>query len=39
VEKVTGEQMDEWRKNYPDAFNDYDPAYGHDFMRWVEGDK
>jgi trimethylamine-N-oxide reductase (cytochrome c) len=40
VEKVTGNQMDEWRKNYPDAFaRDYDPAYGPLFSGWVEGGK
>jgi len=38
VEKVTGDQMDEWRKNYPEAFaRDYDPAYGSLFSGWVEG--
>ncbi len=38
VEKVTGNQMDEWRKNYPEAFaRDYDPAYGPFFESWVEG--
>jgi trimethylamine-N-oxide reductase (cytochrome c) len=38
VEKVTGNQMDEWRKNYPEAFaRDYDPAYGPIFTGWVEG--
>ncbi len=36
VEKVTGEMMDEWRNNYPDAFErDYDPAYGPLFSGWV----
>lgn len=38
VEKVTGNQMDEWRKNYPDAFaRDYDAAYGLKFDAWIEG--
>ncbi len=38
VEKVTGNQMDEWRKNYPEAFaRDYNPAYGPLFSGWVEG--
>jgi trimethylamine-N-oxide reductase (cytochrome c) len=38
VEKVTGNQMDEWRKNYPDAFKrPYDPAAGLRFEAWVEG--
>jgi trimethylamine-N-oxide reductase (cytochrome c) len=39
VEKVTGEQMQEWRDTYPDAFTrDYDPAYGPFFSGWVEGE-
>jgi hypothetical protein len=30
--------MEEWRKQYPDAFaRDYDPAYGQMFSGWVEG--
>lgn len=38
IEKVTGNQMDEWRANYPEAFaRDYDPAYGPFFTGWVEG--
>jgi trimethylamine-N-oxide reductase (cytochrome c) len=38
VEKVTGDQMDEWRKNYSEAFErDYDPAYGTLFTAFVEG--
>jgi len=37
LEKITGEQMDEWRKDYPDAFErDYDPQYGPLFSGWVE---
>jgi trimethylamine-N-oxide reductase (cytochrome c) len=37
VEKVTGSMMDEWRKNYPDAFTrDYGPANGRFFSGWVE---
>jgi len=29
VAKVTGDEMLEWRRKYPDAFaRDYDPAYG-----------
>jgi hypothetical protein len=37
IEKVTGAQMDEWRTNYPQAFEaDYDPAYGPFFSGWVE---
>ncbi len=40
LEKVTGDQMDEWRKNNPAAFaRDYDPAYGPLFSGWVEGGK
>jgi len=38
VEKVTGNQMDEWRQKYPDAFaREYDPAYGVKFDAWIEG--
>jgi len=38
VEKVTQEQMDEWRQGYPDAFTrEYDPASGLRFNGWVEG--
>jgi trimethylamine-N-oxide reductase (cytochrome c) len=38
IEKVTGDQMQEWRENYPEAFaRDYDPAYGPFFSGWVEG--
>jgi len=38
LEKVTGNQWEEWRKNYPEAFaRDYDPAYGPLFSGWVEG--
>jgi len=38
VERVTGNQMDEWRRNYPEAFaREYDPAYGAFFEGWVEG--
>jgi trimethylamine-N-oxide reductase (cytochrome c) len=36
VAKVTGGDMDDWRKKYPDAFaRDYDPAYGPLFSGWV----
>ncbi|MFC2063566.1 molybdopterin-dependent oxidoreductase [Chloroflexota bacterium] len=36
VEKLSGEQMQEWRDNYPEAFaRDYDPAYGPFFSGWV----
>jgi len=40
VERVTGAMMDEWRKNYPEAFERrkyYNPAYGYSFDAWVEG--
>jgi len=38
VERVSGAQMDEWRKLYPEAFaREYDPAYGLCFDSWVEG--
>ncbi|MBI4789162.1 MAG: molybdopterin-dependent oxidoreductase [Chloroflexi bacterium] len=37
IEKLSGAQMDEWRKKYPEAFKrDYDPAYGPLFSGWVE---
>ena len=36
VEKVTGSEWDEWRKNYPEAFaRPYDPASGLRFEAWV----
>ena len=38
IERVTGNMMDGWRKNYPEAFaRGYDPAYGPFFTGWVEG--
>jgi len=38
VEKVTMGQMEEWRKQYPEAFEkEYDPASGLRFNAWVEG--
>jgi len=38
IEKVTAIQMDEWKRQYPDAFNkEYDPASGLCFSAWVEG--
>jgi trimethylamine-N-oxide reductase (cytochrome c) len=38
VEKVNGDQMEEWRKQYPEAFErDYDPASGLRFNAWVVG--
>jgi trimethylamine-N-oxide reductase (cytochrome c) len=37
LRKVTGEQMDEWRENKPEAFErDYDPNYGPLFSGWLE---
>ena len=36
--RVTMEEMDEWRKKYPEAFQrEYDPASGLRFNGWVEG--
>jgi len=36
--RVTMEEMEEWRKNYPEAFQrEYDPASGLRFNGWVEG--
>jgi molybdopterin guanine dinucleotide-containing S/N-oxide reductase-like protein len=38
VEKVTVSRMEEWRKQYPEAFSrEYDPASGLRFNAWVEG--
>ena len=38
VEKVTPAQMEEWKKQYPEAFaREYDPASGLRFNAWVEG--
>jgi anaerobic selenocysteine-containing dehydrogenase len=38
VEKVTLAQMEEWQKQYPEAFErEYDPASGLRFNAWVEG--
>ncbi|MFC2026846.1 molybdopterin-dependent oxidoreductase [Chloroflexota bacterium] len=38
VEKLSGDQYEEWRRNYPEAFaRDYDPASGLRFNGWVEG--
>jgi trimethylamine-N-oxide reductase (cytochrome c) len=37
VQKVSGEEWEEWRKNYPDAFErEYDSASGLRFNAWVE---
>jgi anaerobic selenocysteine-containing dehydrogenase len=38
AQKVIGEEWEEWRKKYPDAFKrEYDPAAGLRFNAWVEG--
>ena len=38
IEKVSLAQMEEWKKQYPDAFNrEYDPASGLRFNAWVVG--
>ena len=38
AEKVTMAQMEEWKKQYPEAFErEYDPASGLRFNAWVEG--
>jgi molybdopterin guanine dinucleotide-containing S/N-oxide reductase-like protein len=38
VAGVSPEQMDGWRRQYPDAFKrEYDPAAGLRFNAWVEG--
>jgi len=40
VEKVTEAQMNEWKKQYPDAFNRaYDPAQGLCLAGWLEGEE
>ena len=38
VEKVSMAKMEEWRRQYPEAFErEYDPASGLRFNAWVEG--
>jgi anaerobic selenocysteine-containing dehydrogenase len=38
VEKLKGEEMDQWRRDYPEAFSKkYDPAAGLRFDAWVIG--
>jgi anaerobic selenocysteine-containing dehydrogenase len=38
VEKVSTAQMEQWRRDYPEAFErEYDPAAGLRFNAWVEG--
>ena len=40
VEKVTEAQMNEWKAQYPDAFNRaYDPAQGLCLAGWLEGEE
>ncbi|EKD35447.1 MAG: hypothetical protein ACD_75C01907G0001, partial [uncultured bacterium] len=36
VQKVSGEEMDKWRREYPDAFaRKYDPAAGLRVDAWI----
>ena len=38
VEKVTEEEMQQWKRDYPEAFERaYDPASGSHYAGWVEG--
>jgi trimethylamine-N-oxide reductase (cytochrome c) len=38
VEKVSGQQWDQWRRDYPEAFErKYDPAAGLCVDAWIEG--
>ena len=38
VQKVSGEEMDKWRREYPEAFvREYDLASGLRFNAWIEG--
>jgi hypothetical protein len=38
VQRVNGAEWDEWRRDYPEAFErEYDPAAGLRFNAWVEG--
>jgi molybdopterin guanine dinucleotide-containing S/N-oxide reductase-like protein len=39
VERVSMAQMEEWQKQYPEAFKrEYNPASGLRFNAWIEGD-
>ena len=39
VEKVPMAQLEEWKKQYPEAFSrEYDSASGLRFNAWVEGE-
>ncbi len=38
VQKLSGKEMDAWRRDYPEAFErEYDPAAGLRFNAWIEG--
>ena len=38
VERLSGAEMDQWRRDYPEAFErKYDPAAGLRFDAWVVG--
>ena len=38
VERLSGREMDRWRRDYPEAFDrEYDPAAGLRFDAWIEG--
>ena len=38
VERLSMEEMDKWRREYPEAFEkEYDPAAGLRFNAWIEG--
>ena len=38
VERLSMEEMDRWRKKYPESFEKkYDPASGLQFDAWIEG--
>ncbi len=40
IEKLDPTEMEEWKKNYPEAFKrEYDPAYGLHSNSWIEGDE
>jgi molybdopterin guanine dinucleotide-containing S/N-oxide reductase-like protein len=40
VEKVTGDMMEQYRDEFPEAFlRDYDPQYGPLFKGWIEGEE
>ena len=40
VQKVTANEMEEWRETYPEAFaRDYNPAAGLRFVSWIRGEE